>query len=1140
LSDGSSAPDPPAVGPSREGPYQGLIPFGEEDAAYFFGRDRTRDVVLDNLLAYRVSVLYGPSGVGKSSLLRAGVVCQVRDEARGRIARGEPAGLAAVAFGAWSEDPVDGLRQAIRHALGQLSPQLAAGLPEDSLADLVAAAAERLDGQLLIILDQFEEYFLYNAADGAFVGELTRILARRDVAASVLLSIREDSLALLDALDDVVVGLLDHLVRVGHLDREAATEAIERPLGRWSCDRAERVEIDTELVEAVLDGVQTSSIEAGEFDGVGAAVRQRTGDGRIQAPYLQLVMARLWEDVRAGGRSKLRLADLRRLGGAEQIVATHVGTALGTLSAAERGVAAPVLRQLVTPSGTKVALRAADLAELTELDEATVTAVLERLTREARVLQTTGGSRYEISHDALARPILEWRRGWQAEQDRAHQRRRNRRIAAVIGGLALTVVVVAVLAVRAVQAEHEARDQEANAASFALASASRAALDEQPDVALLLALGALQVRDRPEARDSVIEARESPRVADAAGILRGHGDDVRGTAFVRGGRAIVSAGRDGRLLLWDVATHRRIGRPFEAIPGRRRSFTRPAVSADGKTLAVGADDGTIGLWDVASQRRRGTLPTRGHHGVLTVAFSPDGTTLASAGNEHRIRLWDVARRSALGALPRVPDVSTLQVAFSPDGRTLASVGTRYAVRRWDVGRRKAIGKPFAGAAHRHRTSLAFSPDGRTLAVGGDETVLWNLRSGSKLRIRKSARESEVAFSADGQRMVEASSDGRIRLWDLRARPTVLGGEIAGPMALDSIELSPDGRTIAAAGVDDRVWLYTSAPAGPQGIDPRADQDIAFDSKGAIFATVARDGSIALWNARTGERIGRPLTGRELFYKLALSSDGHTLASIGDGPQITLRDLRTRRAVALRAQHGAVRSVAFSPDGRLLASGGEPDATILLWTVGTGSGTPLRGHRKGVNAVAFSPDGTILASAGGDREVRLWRVATGKPIGGPLRGHTDSVMDVAFSPDGRTLASAGEDGKIWLWAVKGRRATRSMGSVDRPLASIAFAADGRTLVAAGAAGIQLWDAPSGHALGRRLLGYTDVHAVDVSPDGRSFASVGPDSGAILWRHIIWPDERTLRGEICRLVGPGLDAAQWRRYASGVAYRSVCDG
>ena len=1141
MSTSTPGRDQPASERSRRGPYQGLIPYTEDDAAYFFGRDTARDIVMDNLLAYRMSILYGPSGVGKSSLLRAGVVRHVRDEGRRRIEHGEAVEYAAIAFSSWAEDPVAGLKEAIRGTLGQqLSPPLAADVLDGSLADVVSAAAQRLDGSLLIILDQFEEYFLYHAADGPFVEQLTRTIARYDVAASVLISIREDALARLDSLAGHMPSLLDHLVRIDHLDREAAREAIEAPLELWNREEArsgEQVRIEPALVEAVLDGVQATGLDVGEFDGIGGEADRGTG-ASIQTPYLQLVLTRLWEEEQSAGSRVLRLRTLDRLHGAQRIVATHVDAAIATLSPAEQTVAARVLRQLVTPSGTKIALRTADLAEYAELDEPTVTAVLERLTREARILQAIGDSRYEIYHDALARPILDWRRRWQADQDRARERRRSRIAASIAGGLLLTVIVVGALAVLAVLGQRDARRQEAEATSVALASAARDQLDARPDVSLLLALAALEAKDRPEARNSMIAAREAAGPGAAVGIMRGHTDVVHGAAFVLRGRAIVAAGEDGRILVWDAATHRRIGRPFASAP---TTFTALAVSRDGSTLAAGARDGRIRLWDVASRRPLGSF-VGSRHEVLSVAFSADGQTLASAGVEHRIRLWDVAALKPLGPALRVPDRRIHRVAFSPDGRTLASVGSLSTVRLWSVRSRRPLGRTFS--AKTGLTSVAFSRDGRTLAIGGAKIWLWDVKSGRRRPLSGVDEPvNDIAYSPDGRRLAGAGDDGKTRLWNVASRRP-LGPPITGPTAsLESVAFSPDGRRLASSGDDERVWLFDAAIPRVLARHRDAVYDVAFDRAGRTLATAGNDGRIWLWNVRSRRAVGAPLVGAGAFNSVAFSPDGRTLASGGDDARVRLWNLKSRHVAGppLAGHTDPVDGVAFSPDGRLLASGAY-DGTIILWDVRShrAIGDPLRGHEGPVNGVAFSPDGRTLASAGSDGQVRLWDVKTHRPLGRALARHTDMVNDVAFSPNGRTLASAGSDGKIWLWDAKTRRASGQLSTGTAAVLSIAFSSDDRTLIAGSETGpIQLWDVQDRRRLGRELGHTQAVNAVAVSADGRTFASGSSDTTAQLWPHIIWRDKRMLTTEICDLVGSGLSRAESARYAPGVAYRSVCD-
>ena len=1125
----------------RSGPYQGLIPYGEDDADWFFGRDRARAVVLDNLRAYQLSVIYGPSGVGKSSLLRAGVVRHVREAGRRRMLRGGPAEYAAVAFGTWSGDPTADLIAAIGDALDRLSPELGTTLPDGPLADVVVAAARRLDGALLLILDQFEEYFLYHDADGPFIAQLAGIVARRDVPVSVLFSIREDALAKLDPLTGHLPGLLDHLVRLGRLDRAAAREAVVRPIERWNGEAAgvDDIRIEPELVEATLDAVQGSSLGGGELDGI-ARGPSRTSDAGVQTPYLQLVLTRLWDEERSRGSRVLRLSTLRQLHGVERIVAEHVDTAIATLSLAEQAVAAKILRQLVTPSGTKIALTSSDLAETAELEGASVTAVLERLTREGRILQATGNGRYEIYHDALARPVLAWRRRWQAAQERAAQRRRIQIVAAIACGVLLTVVVVVVLAWQAVERRREADRSTAQKRSVALAFAAGDQLRDQPDVSLLLALAALEQRDLPEARNSMMAAREAASRGDAIGIMRGHADEVNGVAFVRGGRAIASTADAGRGLLWDAATRRRIG----MLPSSpRATFTSLASSRDGSTLAAGSATGAITVWDVAaSAAKRLTGTTKS---VNAVALSPDGRLLASGGEERVIRLWDVRSGRQHRPAIAVGNRRTLDLAFSPDGTTLASADSTYAVRLWSVRSRRQRGETFE-RADTPLTRVAFAPDGRTLAVGGAGTWLWTPASGRVRRVGGAGQVNDVAFSPNGKRLAAAGNDRTVRIWGApfgsRQRPP-----LAGPAArVDTVAFSPDGQRVAAAGADRRVWLFDVATTPV--LDRHTDtvNDIAFHAGGGVLVSAGADAKVWRWNVRSRRALAPPLAGTSGFFKIALGRDDRTLAATNENGELELwrgQAPGAQRRQLLSAEQEVVNGVALSPDGRTLASGGDEDPEVVLRDVAGRPGVRARlgAHTRRVTDVAFSPDGRTLASGGADRRVRLWDVKAGRELAAlPLR-HEEEINDVAFSGDGNTLASAGSDGRIWLWDVAARQPLVALVARSPVVLSVAFAPDGRTLIAGGTDGsIALWDVASRRPLGTRIPAHEgSVNAIAVSPDGLTLASGGADATARLWTHLLWHSLPRLRTEICDLVGAGLTPQEWEHYATGIPHMSLCE-
>ena len=394
----------------------------------------------------------------------------------------------------------------------------------------------------------------------------------------------------------------------------------------------------------------------------------------------------------------------------------------------------------------------------------------------------------------------------------------------------------------------------------------------------------------------MVLARQSPRLAARSASLR-HPADVNGVAFVRGGRSIVTTADDGSLLLWDAATQSPQRATFER-PRAGVVFTRPAVSRDGRTLAAGAQDGTIALWDVASRRLLGTLPTRSSRPVTSVAFSPDGRTLASAGEEPRIRLWDVpsSQRGRSAAASRRPaDLPDRVQPRRPHARLGRKLVTSCACGTCARARRRAAG---CEDGRRQLTSLAYAADGR-LAVGGADVLLWNPapRNDAKRIVDRGDRDPRSRSAPTARGSSSASTTGQDRaVAARRAASAARSAPRPARATSTSVELSPDGRTIAAAARRQGVAVRRHAPAARRRARRRPTATSPSTAAGGRSPRSATD-RIWLADARTARRARAPLTDRERVERIALSPDGRTLASIGEGRDILLWDLRARKVTA---------------------------------------------------------------------------------------------------------------------------------------------------------------------------------------------------------------------------------------------------
>jgi WD40 repeat protein len=1135
-------------------PYVGLNAYREQDADFFFGRDREIDLVVGNLQVSRLTLFYGESGVGKSSILRAGAMHALRTEIAAHLAEARAAGengdapekppLAVAYFrGPWA-GPLPGLMAAIHAAVEEASAHsVQPWTPGEDPVEAIRSWTKHVR-TILVVLDQVEEYFLYHPSEegrDTVAGLLTAAVNDVDLRVNFLLSIREDGLAKLDRFKKRIP-IFGNVLRIEFLDDDAAKDAIEKPLERYgelAANGNGAYGAEPELVEEIIRQARKPHATPGGAGGAAADTEAEAAG--IKTPVLQLILQRLWEEEKSLDSPVLRLETFRdRLRGAENIFRAHLEGTMAQLTEREKDVAAASFRQLVTPSGTKIAQTATDLAGYAKATRDEADAMLSKLV-DGRILDTVPPApgrderRFEIVHDSLGPTLLTWsnahaeQRAREEGERKAEERARKARRRALIlaGGGILTLVALAIVGLLVYMTVQQGRDADRAEAEAARereeANAARAEdlFVVDPHRAMGLALASLE-RLRTDGAERVLRAALSQ--SRLRYVHRGDAALSRVAVSPKGGW-IISTGEGGVAQLFNPES----GAQF-ALEGHENAVLAAAFNSQG-TRAVTAGEDQVGrVWEAETGRLVALL--EGHSDLIIAAvFSPTEPVVATASYDGTARIWN-AGTGGVRAVLRGHESALTALAVSPRGDWIATADEGGGVRLWrrPAGGWHSTGKSthvLAGTAEHVDwvNALSFSRDGRLLVSASDDksAVIWNVRTGKQVQdLRDHPRGVlDAAFSPDGA-MLATVSEKTLRLWGVKDGFQYQRIPASTDWVYD-VEFRPSGSLVMTSGADGVVRLW-EAGAGGLLFELRGHTDgverASFTPDGRSVVTASADGTTRVWDATTGIELRR---GDDWVHDGEFGPRDEYLYTVSASSYLVKWDTASGSAPWRARDEGleALNGVAVGPDGTWLVSGGD-DGIPVVWDAETGTAIvnllpagDEAGHGQPVVAVDADPrGGNRIATASVDETAIIWtwsedgaeilRRLDADPDKEGIVTHADGVFAVTYSSDGERLMTAGGDHSARVWDADTGRVLTELRGHDGSIGGVAFHPSGELVATASEdRSVRIWRARDGRQV-RELGGLGGpLRAVSFSRDGRLLAAGGSAGQTFVWE---WPSGR----------------------------------
>jgi WD40 repeat protein/serine/threonine protein kinase len=1127
-------------------PFKGLAAFQERDVDDFFGRSELTQRLLDRLIERnkpfnRLLAIVGPSGSGKSSVVRAGVIPKIR---AGAIA-GMTFYTAAMIPGI---NPMRSLEGAVLRVAARASDDFLKKLsqPKFDLTEILNLSLPQT-GEMLLIIDQFEEVFTL-AADKEirdhFLQTVFEAVNHPNSRVRVIVTMRADFTGHALVIPGWGEMIQNRTELIPNMSVAELREAIEKP--------AERVGLD---------------FESGLTDQLIADVQREVGS----LPLLQYTLSELFERRKANVLTHTAYKELEGISGA---LAKRADETYDSLTDEQKFIAQRVLLRLVTlGEGIEDTRRREFLRNLFSMhpdptivdeilikfqnghliardyDDATRDIVVEVAhetlirrwqllrkwldeNRDALRLQAslTGEVRQWLdskqSVDFLARgerlalfrqllnnnliALSDNEREYLIASDRAsklRQLRRQQRLAILVA-ISLIATLAAVFASifwrNSVLAEREAVAQRDRANQQTILSRSRElaasallSTAAQPDRAVLLGLQSIATSPTFEARNSLLVALQSQQ--NFVGYLNGHTDQVRAVVLNPDKTLLASGSRNSEVIIWDMATRQ----PLHHLEGHTGRVNAIAFNAAGTLMASTGFDGQVLVWDTESwtQRHRLTWTEDTGGNGWSLAFSADGATIALGDSSGQVILWDADTGDQSTMLTAAEDDPIYSIAYSPDGTMLATGGGDNRVTLWDTSTLEPL-EVFTDHTN-WILDLAFSPDGRLLASSSaDKNIrFWDtvtLEGIGGLTGHENGVRS-ILFTNNGLTLISADLNGVVRVNDLSDRQNTFAINSPEKIAIWSIDLLDNNLIIG--GETDSMFIVSLAnqPTFPfnriAGTTDDVINRVAFSPDGTQVATGGNpnDFTISLWNLETGEQ---DIIEEHQSLVNDLVWEGNRVISVDfDGRVViwengTIRTFETEEPILSVAAHGDTLAL------------GDSQGNISIWNISEAEENiaTIAAHENLVLTLDFSPDGSQLVSGSRDATLKLWDVANQTAIGATWAGHSDDVLTVTFSPDGQYVASGSRDNTVIIWEV----ATGQ--PIDTPLighqnwvTDLSYSPDGKILVSSSTDNtLRMWDVQSLRQLGLPLRGDSNfVNSVDFSADGAQIVSAGQSGNIYLW-------------------------------------------